>query len=154
VPQEQNGAQKLSIRGQHSRLRLHPKDNTSPSPLRSVGSGASTPVEAAEDGDQRQQSSTTMTTTTMTTKRLKVADEEKPSLLLRMGAAHQRRSSGGRSRQGLKPKSPPAQQQQQRSDLPAPAGTPDLSIGISIKGAARTRSHPHSLLERIQGEGT
>ncbi|KAH9017322.1 hypothetical protein EDB85DRAFT_2155272 [Lactarius pseudohatsudake] len=64
VPQEQNGTQKQSIRGQHQ----------------SVGSGASTPVAAVEDSHRRQQSSTT----TATTKRLKVADEEKPSLLLRM----------------------------------------------------------------------
>ena len=87
-------------------------------------------------------------------KRLKVAEEEKPSLLLRMGATQQpqqRRSpagGGGRSRQGHKTKSPSA--------LPTPtAGTPDLPpVGISIKGAARSRPHPHSLLERIQGEGT
>ncbi|KAH9053364.1 hypothetical protein EDB87DRAFT_1835283 [Lactarius vividus] len=76
------------------------------------------------------------------TKRLKVADEEKPSLLLRMG--HQRRTpAGGRGRQGLKSKSPPARQQQQqhRLDLPTPAGTPDVSVGISIKGAARYPAH-------------
>ncbi|KAH9017315.1 hypothetical protein EDB85DRAFT_2155262 [Lactarius pseudohatsudake] len=64
VPQEQNGTQKLSIRGQHGRQWRHP---SSSSPQQSVGSGASTPVEAAEDGDRRQQS--------WTTKRLKAADE-------------------------------------------------------------------------------
>jgi hypothetical protein len=99
---------------------------------------------AAEDGDQRQQQQQQQ----LTTKRLKVADEEKqPSLLLRMGAQQQqRRSPAGRSggRQGPKSKSP---------TVPTPVGTPDLSVGISIKGAARTRPHPHSLLERIQGEG-
>lgn len=158
VPQERNGDQRLTIRGQHAHQRRQPKDASSSSPLWSVGSGASTPVEAAEDGgDLRRHSSTAAATTTTTTKRLKVADEEKPSLLLRMGATatqQQRRSpAAGRGRQGLKSKSPPFAQQQ-RSDLPTPAGTPDLPVGISIKGAARSRPHPHSLLERIQGEGT
>ncbi|KAH9024847.1 hypothetical protein EDB84DRAFT_1615141 [Lactarius hengduanensis] len=149
LPQEQNGTQKLSIRGQHVHQRRHPKDITSSSsPQQSMCLGASTPVEAADDGDRRQQSSTTTTT-----KRLKVADEDKPSLSLRMG--HQRRPPvGGRGRQGLKSKSPPTRQQQQRSDLPTPAKIPDVSVGISIMGAACSRSHPHSLLERIRGEGT
>ncbi|KAH8995202.1 hypothetical protein EDB86DRAFT_3243661 [Lactarius hatsudake] len=70
LPQEQNGIQKPSIRGQHSFPRYHhPKDVASSSfPQQSVGSGTSTPAEAADDGDRLQQSS--MTTTT---KRLKVA---------------------------------------------------------------------------------
>ncbi|KAN0138268.1 Apoptosis inhibitory protein 5 (API5) domain containing protein [Lactarius tabidus] len=145
VPQERNGAQqKLNIRGQHTRQRRPPKDTTTTSSS-SLQHGTSTPVEPVEDGDQRQQQRSTAT------KRLKVADGETPSLLLRMGATQpQRRSPGGRGRQGSKAKSSPTA----RSDLPTPAGTPDLPGGISIKGAARSRPHPHSLLERIQGEGT
>ncbi|KAH9009496.1 hypothetical protein EDB85DRAFT_2057497 [Lactarius pseudohatsudake] len=52
MPQEQNGTQKLSIRGQHVHQRRHPKDITSSSsPQQSMCSGVSTPVEAADDGD-------------------------------------------------------------------------------------------------------
>ena len=149
VPEEQQVGRKLSIKGQHDRDRQRRKRKDS-SPLRSAGSGASTPVSAGEDGAQ-------LPTTTM--KRLKTGmDEEAPSLLLRMG--HQRRVSpaaGGRNTSRSKSRSTPevqSQRQRRRSSShssPAP-GLPDLSLGISIKGAAR--SHSHSLLERIQGNGT
>ena len=141
VSREQQGVRKLSIRGQHERQRRKRKDS---SPARSGGSGASTPVSAAEDGPQ----SSTM-------KRLKTAtDEDTPSLLLRMGnprrlspATGSRNTSKSRSSQ---------ERQSQRSDPPRhhgpPADLPEVSLGISIKGAAR--SHSHSLLDRIQGNGT
>ncbi|KAH9025282.1 hypothetical protein EDB85DRAFT_2179177 [Lactarius pseudohatsudake] len=52
MPQEQNGPQKLSIRGQHVHQRRHPKDITSSSsPQQSMCSGVSTSVEAADDDD-------------------------------------------------------------------------------------------------------
>jgi len=133
---------RLSIRGQHDRQRRKRKDS---SPAMSVGSGASTPVSAAEDGAQP-----------LTMKRLKTTtDEETPSLLLRMGHPPKRLSpaAGGQN----KSRSRSSQEaQSQRSHSPQrhgpPAGMPDISLGISIKGAAR--SHSHSLLERIQGNGT
>jgi hypothetical protein len=143
VPREQQGGRKLSIRGQHDRQRRKRKDS---SPARSGGSGASTPVSAAEDGPQ----SSTM-------KRLKTAtDEETPSLLLRMG--HPRRLSPATgSRHTSRSRRSSQELQSQRSDSPqhhgpSSAGLPELSLGISIKGAAR--SHSHSLLDRIQGDGT
>ena len=143
----QQVGRKLSIKGQHDRDRQRRKRKDS-SPLRSAGSGASTPVSAGEDGAPHP--------TTM--KRLKTAmDEETPSLLLRMG--HPRRVSpaaGGRNTSRKSRFTPEVQSQRQRlrsNSHPSPApGLPDLSLGISIKGAAR--SHSHSLLERIQGNGT
>jgi hypothetical protein len=147
VSEEHQVGRKLSIKGQHDRDRQRRKRKGS-SPVRSAGSGTSTPVSAGEDGAQF---STTM-------KRLKTGmDEETPSLLLRMG--HPRRVSpaaGGRNTSRSKSRSTPedVQSQRRRSNShssPAP-GLPDLSLGISIKGAAR--SHSHSLLERIQGNGT
>jgi hypothetical protein len=140
VSGERLGGRKLSIKGQHDRQRRKRKDS---SPLRS---GASTPVSAAEDGSQA-----------LTIKRVKTAtDEETPSLLLRMG---HRQQHGGSRNTSRSRSSPDGQSQQQRSDSPRrhgpppPAGLSDsLSLGISIKGAAR--SHSHSLLERIQGNGT
>jgi hypothetical protein len=148
VSEEQQVGRKLSIKGQHDRDRQRRKRKGS-SPLRSAGSGASTPVSAGEDGAQ-------LSTTTM--KRLKTGmDEETPSLLLRMGQ-HPRRVSpaaGGRNTSRSKSRSTPEDQSQRRrsNSHSSPAqGLPDLSLGISIKGAAR--SHSHSLLERIQGNGT
>jgi len=147
VSEEQQVGRKLSIKGQHDRDRQRRKRKGS-SPLRSAGSGTSTPVSAGEDGAQLP--------TTM--KRPKTGmDEETPSLLLRMG--HPRRVSpaaGGRNTSRSKSRSTPEDLQSQRRrssshSSPAP-GLPDLSLGISIKGAAR--SHSHSLLERIQGNGT
>jgi hypothetical protein len=147
VSKEQQVGRKLSIKGQHDRDRQRHKRKGS-SPLRSAGSGASTPVSAGEDGAQL---STTM-------KRVKTGmDEETPSLLLRMG--HPRRVSpvaGGRNTSRSKSRSTPEVQSHRRRrssshSSPAP-GLSDLSLGISIKGAAR--SHSHSLLERIQGNGT
>ena len=148
VSEVQQVGRKLSIKGQHDRDRQRRKRKDS-SPLRSAGSGASTPVSAGEDGAPH---STTM-------KRLKTGlDEETPSLLLRMG--HPRRVSpaaSGRNMSRSKSRSTPevqSQRQRRRSNShSSPAsGLPDLSLGISIKGAAR--SHSHSLLERIQGNGT
>jgi hypothetical protein len=146
VSEEQQVGRKLSIKGQHDRDRQRRKRKDS-SPLWSAGSGASTPVSAGEDSAQP---STTL-------KRLKTGtDEETPSLLLRMG--HPRRVSpgaGGRNTSRSKSRSmPDAQSQRRRSNSHSSptAGMPDLSLGISIKGAAR--SHSHSLLERIQGNGT
>ena len=147
VSEERQVGRKLSIKGQHDRDRQRRKRKDS-SPLRSAGSGASTPVSAGEDGAPL---STTM-------KRLKTGtDEETPSLLLRMG--HPPRVSpaaGGRNTSRSKSRSMPEDLKSQRRrssshSSPAP-GLPDLSLGISIKGAAR--SHSHSLLERIQGNGT
>ena len=133
VSGERQGGRKLSIRGQHDRQRRKRKDS---SPAMSVGSGASTPVSAAEDGAEP-----------LTMKRLKTStDVETPSLLLRMG--HPRRLSpaaGSRNTSKSRSDSP-------RHRGPPSAGMPDISLGISIKGAAR--SHSHSLLERIQGNGT
>lgn len=144
VPGERPGARKLSIKGQHDRQRRKRKDS---SPHHSAGSGPSTPGSAAEDGPQQPS----------TIKRLKTTTEgEAPSLLLRMGHA-QHLSVPARGRKTPKSRSPP-DIQSQRSDSSGhpPAGLPDLSLGISIKGAARSHSHshPHSLLERIQGSGT
>jgi hypothetical protein len=133
VSGERQAGRKLSIKGQHERQRRKRKDS---SPLRS---GASTPVSTAEDGPQAS-----------TMKRVKTAaDEETPSLLLRMGRRQQgsrntsksRSSSDGQSQRSNSP----------RRHGPPPAGLSDLSLGISIKGAARSHS---SLLERIQGNGT
>jgi hypothetical protein len=137
--QEREGAQKLSIRGQHARQRRQHKE---PSPLQSVGSGGSSPASASENGLQPS-----------TMKRLKTtADGETPSLLLRMGQV-QHLLPGGRGRQGSKSKSPPALQPQRSASQRHPTtGSPDLSLGLSIKGAARL--HSRSLLERIQGGGT
>ena len=138
----QQGGRKLSIRGQHDRQRRKRKDS---SPARSGGSGASTPVSAAEDGPQ----SSTM-------KRLKTAtDEETPSLLLRMG--HPRRRSPATGSRNTSKSRSSQELQSHRSDSPRhhgppSAGLPEVSLGISIKGAAR--SHSHSLLDRIQGNGT
>ena len=153
VSGERQEGRKLSIRGQHARDRQRRKRKDS-SPLRSAGSGASTPV-SAEDGAQLS-----------TSKRLKTGtEEETPSLLLRMG--HPRRVSpvaGGRhtSRSKSRRSTPEVQSQRLRSNSPRrhghsqpsadAEGLPDLSLGISIKGAAR--SHSHSLLERIQGNET
>lgn len=148
VSEGQQVGRRLSIKGQHDRDRKRRKRKDS-SPFRSAGSGASTPG-SAEDGAQL---STTM-------KRLKPGiEEEKPSLLLRMG--HPRRVSpaaGGRNTSLSELRSTPEVQSQRRRrrrssshSSPAP-GLPDVSLGISIKGAAR--SHSHSLLERIQGNGT
>ncbi|KAN0116351.1 Apoptosis inhibitory protein 5 (API5) domain containing protein [Russula decolorans] len=145
VSEEQQVGRKLSIKGQHDRDRQRRKRKGS-SPLRSAGSGTSTPVSAGEDSAQL---STTM-------KRPKTGmDEETPSLLLRMG--HTRRVSpaaGGRNTSRSKSRSTPEdlQSQRRRSSSHSSPGLPDLSLGISIKGAAR--SHSHSLLERIQGNGT
>ena len=135
---------RLSIRGQHDRQRRKRKDS---SPVMSVGSGASTPVSAAEDGAQP-----------LTMKRLKTTtDEETPSLLLRMGHHPKRLSPAAGSRNTSRSRSS-QESQSQRSHSPQrhgpPAGMPDISLGISIKGAARSHSHSHSLLERIQGNGT
>lgn len=148
VSEGQQVGRKLSIKGQHDRDRKRRKRKDS-SPFRSAGSGTSTPA-SAEDGAQP---STTM-------KRLKPGiEEEKPSLLLRMG--HPRRVSpaaGGRNTSQSESRSTPEVSSQRRRrrrssshSSPAP-GLPDVSLGISIKGAAR--SHSHSLLERIQGNGT
>ena len=141
---ERSRARKLSIRGQYDRQRRKRKDS---SPHYSVGSGPSTPGSAAEDGSQQPS----------TTKRLKTTTEgETPSLLLRMGHA-QHLSVPAAGWKKSKSRSPPAVQSQ-RSDSSgrSPAGLPDVSLGISIKGAARSHSHSHthSLLERIQGDGT
>jgi hypothetical protein len=139
VPQEREGAQRLSIRGQHGRQRRQRKGS---SPLRSVGSGASSPASTTEDNHQPS-----------AMKRLKTtSDEETPSLLLRMGHM-QRLSPGARGRRASKSKSPPVLQSQRSvSPRDPPAGSPDFSLGLSIKGAARL--HSHSLLERIQGDRT
>jgi len=134
------GARRLSIKGQYDRQRRKRKDS---SPHYSGGSGASTPVSAAEDGPQPS-----------TMKRQKTtSEEETPSLLLRMGHAQYLSSAMG-GRKTSKSRSPPAlQSQRSHSPKRSPAGLSDLSLGISIKGAAR--SHSHSLLERIQqGDGT
>ena len=139
-PRERLGARKLSMKGQHDRQRRKRKDS---SPHHSVGSGPSTPGSAAEDGLQQPSNIKRLKTTT---------EEETPSLLLRMGHT-QHLSVPARGRKMSKSRSPPTDQSQ-RSDSSGhpPAGLPDLSLGISIKGAAR--SHPHSLLERIHGDGT
>jgi hypothetical protein len=142
VSEERQGG-RLSIRGQHDRQRRKRKDS---SPAMSMGSGASTPVSAAEDGAQP-----------LTMKRLKTAtDEETPSLLLRMGHHPRRLSPAAGSRNTSKSRSSQESQSQRshspRRHGPPSAGMPDISLGISIKGAAR--SHSHSLLERIQGNGT
>ena len=146
VPGERPGARKLSIKGQHDRQRRKRKDS---SPHHSAGSGPSTPGSAAEDGGPQQPSNIKRLKTTTT-------EGEAPSLLLRMGHA-QHLSVPARGRKTSKSRSPP-EVQSQRSDSSGrpPAGLPDLSLGISIKGAARSHSHshPHSLLERIQGSGT
>jgi hypothetical protein len=150
VSEEKQVGRKLSIKGQHDRDRQRRKRKDS-SPIRSTGSGASTPVSAGEDGAQLP----------TITKRLKTGmDEVAPSLLLCMG--HPRRVSpvaGGRNTSQSKSGSTPEVQSQTRrrrrgsGSHSSPAlGSPDLSLGISIKGAAR--SHSHSLLERIQGNGT
>jgi len=151
VSRGQQTGKMLPIKGQHDRDRQRRKRKDS-SPLRSAGSGASTPVSAGEDGAQL---------STMTMKRIKTGtDEETPSLLLRMGH-HPRRVSpvaGGRNTSRSKSRSTPEVQLQRRrsnsprSRGPGAAGLPDLSLGISIKGAAR--SHSHSLFERIQGNGS
>ena len=143
---ERQGARKLFIRGQHDNQRRKRKDS---SPQRSVGSGASTPGSAAEDGPQP--SNTKRLKKTMTT-----TEDETPSLLLRMGHP-QHLLPTARGRKSSKSKSPPVIQSQRSESprRPPPAGLPDLSLGISIKGAARSHSHSHaSLLERIQGDGT
>ena len=142
VSEERQGG-RLSIRGQHDRQRRKRKDS---SPAMSMGSGASTPVSAAEDGAQP-----------LTMKRLKTAtDEETPSLLLRMGHHPRRLSPAAGSRNTSKSRSSQESQSQRshspRRHGPPSAGMPDISLGISIKGAAR--SHSHSLLESIQGNGT
>jgi len=150
--QEQRAGRILLIKGQHDREHQRRKRKDS-SPLRSAGSGASTPVSAGEEGAQLS-----------TMKRLKTGtDEETPSLLLRMGH-HPRRVSpvaGSRNTSRLKSRSTSDVQSQRRRRSNSPrrrgsdaAGLPDLSLGISIKGAARSHSHSHSLLERIQGNGT
>ncbi|KAH9957988.1 apoptosis inhibitory protein 5-domain-containing protein [Russula compacta] len=78
APGERQGGRKLSIKGQYDRQQRKRKDS---SPHQSVGSDASTPVSAAEDGPQPSNM-----------KRLKATTgEETPSLLLRMG--HARRLS-------------------------------------------------------------
>lgn len=146
VSEGQQVGRKLSIKGQHDRDRQRRKRKDS-SPLWSAGSGASTPASAGEDGAQP---STTL-------KRLKTGmDEETPSLLLRMGQPRRvSPAAGGRNTSRMKSRSTPDIQSQRRrsSSHSSPAtGLPDLSLGISIKGAAR--SHSHSLLERIQGNGT
>jgi len=146
VSNERQGARKLFIRGQHDNQRRKRKDS---SPQRSVGSGASTPGSAAEDGPQP--SNTKRLKKTMTT-----TEDETPSLLLRMGHP-QHLLPTARGRKSSKSKSPPVIQSQRSESprRPPPAGLPDLSLGISIKGAARSHSHSHaSLLERIQGDGT
>jgi hypothetical protein len=83
-------------------------------------------------------------------------EDETPSLLLRMGHP-QHLLPTARGRKSSKSKSPPSVIQSQRSESPRrhpAAGLPELSLGISIKGAARSHSHSHtSLLERIQGQG-
>ena len=142
VSEERQGG-RLSIRGQHDRQRRKRKDS---SPAMSMGSGASTPVSAAEDGAEP-----------LTMKRLKTTtDEETPSLLLRMGHHPRRLSPAAGSRNTSKSRSSQESQSQRshspRRHGPPSAGMPDISLGISIKGAAR--SHSHSLLERIQGNGT
>jgi hypothetical protein len=129
---ERPGARRLSIKGQYDRQRRKRKDT---SPHHSTGSGPSTPGSAAEDGPQQPSNMKRLKTTT---------EEETPSLLLRMGHP-QHLSVPARGRKTSKSRSPPAIQSQ-HSDSSGPPH------GISIKGAAR--SHPHSLLERIQGDGT
>jgi len=149
VSEEHQVGRKLSIKGQHDRDRQRRKRKDS-SPLRSAGSGASTPVSAGEDGAQ--------IPTIM--KRLKTGmDEETPSLLLRMGQPRRvSPAAGGRNTSRSKSRSMSEVQSRPRrrsSSHPSPAqDLPDLSLGISIKGAARSHSHSHSLLERIQGNGT
>jgi hypothetical protein len=64
VSEEQQVGRKLSIKGQHDRDRQRRKRKDL-SPLRSTGSGASTPVSAGEDGAQLPMT---------TTKRLKTGD--------------------------------------------------------------------------------
>ena len=145
VSEVQQVGRKLSIKGQHDRDRQRRKRKDS-SPAMSMGSGASTPVSAAEDGAQP-----------LTMKRLKTAtDEETPSLLLRMGHHPRRLSPAAGSRNTSKSRSSQESQSQRshspRRHGPPSAGMPDISLGISIKGAAR--SHSHSLLESIQGNGT
>ena len=83
-------------------------------------------------------------------------EDETPSLLLRMGHP-QHLLPTARGRKSSKSNSPPVihSQRSESPKRPPPAGLPDLSLGISIKGAARSHSHSHtSLLERIQGGGT
>ena len=146
MQKERQGARRLSIKGQYDRQQRKRKDS---SPQRSAGSGASTPGSAAEDGPQpsnmKRLKKMTMTTTT---------EDETPSLLLRMGHP-QHLLPNARGRKSSKSKSPPVIQSQRSESpkRPPPAGLPDLSLGISIKGAARSHSHT-SLLERIQGGGT
>ncbi|KAI0293245.1 hypothetical protein BC826DRAFT_391052 [Russula brevipes] len=137
VPGERQGGQKLSIRGQYDRQRHKRKES---SPNLSMDSRASTPASAAEDGSQ-----------SSTLKRVRTTSrEETPSLLLRMGQTRRFSPAAG-GRRASKSKSSPMVQPQRSDALGRPhAGIPDLSLGISIKGAAR--SHSHSLLERIQGD--
>ncbi|KAI9447167.1 apoptosis inhibitory protein 5-domain-containing protein [Russula earlei] len=140
VPGELQGSQKLSIKGQHERQRRRRKD---PSPQQSLGSGASTPVSATEDSSVASGMTWLKTTT----------DGEAPSLLLRMGRKRPPPlASGGKA---SKSKSPPAlPSQRSASPRRSSTGLPNVSLGISIKGAARSHSHSHSLLERIQGDGS
>jgi len=143
---ERQGGQKLSIKGQHDRQRRKRKDSPPHQPARSV---ASTPASGTEGG--------ALASSMKRPKTMADSPGETPSLLLRMG--HTQRP--GRDGRKTTSKSPPAlQQSQQRSGSPrrsaaaSSAGLPDISLGISIKGAARSHSHSHSLLERIQGDGT
>jgi len=148
VSNERQGARKLSIKGQHDYQRRKRKDS---SPQRSVGSGASTPGSAAEDGPQPSNTKRLKKMMTTTT-----TEDETPSLLLRMGHP-QHLLPTARGRKSSKSRSPPVIQSQRSESprRPPPAGLPDLSLGISIKGAARSHSHSHpSLLERIQGGAT
>jgi len=142
VSNERQGARKLAIKGHYDRQRRKRKDS---SPQRSVGSGASTAGSAAEDGPQPSNMKRLKKMTTTTT------EDETPSLLLRMGHP-QHLLPTARGRKSSKSKSPPVVQSQHSE---SPRRPPGISLGISIKGAARSHSHSHtSLLERIQGDGT